>query len=270
MESINKLNISNTLQSIKSNNIENKVNALKGQDKEKLKKACYDFESIFVKMMLDEMQKSTSIESSFGKGAGGAFFKDMYNNQLSSDIVKQSPSGIAGTMYKQLTGEDLDISGENEIFDGMRKLNRDDYLRINRKNIEIKTPLSMTKRYSKFIDSYSEKIGVDSALVKSIVLNESGGDYRAVSNKGAKGLMQLMDSTAKDLKVSNPFDPYQNLKGGINYLKKMLEKYNNDIDLSLAAYNAGPGNVDKYKGIPPFKETENYVKKVKESIKLFK
>lgn len=118
-------------------------------------------------------------------------------------------------------------------------------------------------RLETLINHFAEKFSLDAALIKAVIKVESDFNPRVVSSKGAQGLMQLMPVTAQEVGVSNPFDPSQSIYGGSLYLRKMLDSFGLNLDYALAAYNAGPSTVRKYGGIPPYKETQNYVKRVK-------
>jgi Transglycosylase SLT domain len=107
-----------------------------------------------------------------------------------------------------------------------------------------------------------EKVGVDPRLIHAVIKQESRYDPKAVSHVGAQGLMQMMPDTAKRFGLKDPFDATANVEAGTKYLKWLLKRFDGDITLALAGYNAGEGSVDKYKGVPPFNETQNYVKKI--------
>jgi hypothetical protein len=144
--------------------------------------------------------------------------------------------------------------------------NKNANINVSKKNVESSADFSSylgeTKTLDDIFEQASKKYNVPVNLLKSIGKAESDFNPKAVSRCGAQGVMQLMPATAKSLGVTDSFDAEQNIMGGSKYIAELLKKYDGDTRLALAAYNAGSGNVAKYGGIPPFKETQNYVKKV--------
>lgn len=131
--------------------------------------------------------------------------------------------------------------------------------------IDLKSKIDLkaqSTNVEEIIDVFSEKYGVDGDFIKAIIKQESGFNPNATSKKGAMGLMQLMPATAKSLGVVDAYNPNENIECGIKYFKGLLDRFNGDEKLALAAYNAGPNAVKKYGGIPPYKETQNYVNSI--------
>jgi Transglycosylase SLT domain/Domain of unknown function (DUF4124) len=134
---------------------------------------------------------------------------------------------------------------------------------------EILPSLSGNSRYDKLIRRAADRFNVDFEIIKAVIHAESAFNHRAVSRVGARGLMQLMPGTARDMGVRDVFNPEQNIMGGTRYLKEMLELYNNNVKLSLAAYNAGPTAVDRNVGVPPYVETHEFIKRVLKLIRVY-
>jgi soluble lytic murein transglycosylase-like protein len=116
--------------------------------------------------------------------------------------------------------------------------------------------------YEWIIKEAAARFGVDSSLIKAVIKAESDFDHQAVSGKGAQGLMQLMPETCTDMRVRDPFNPEENILGGTRYLSRLLNRFDNNKSLALAAYNAGPEKVENHNGIPPYPETQTFVKRV--------
>jgi len=141
----------------------------------------------------------------------------------------------------------------------------DDVARLEPEEVVV-APLSLapvaTLSLADIVRQSGRRNGLDPDLIHSVIAAESAGNPRAVSPKGAAGLMQLMPGTARSLDVSDVFDPTQNVEAGTKYLRRLLDQYDHDLGKALAAYNAGPGRVDAYNGVPPYRETRDYVGRV--------
>lgn len=188
-----------------------------------------------------------------------------FSNSTSS--IEQSTN--TNTLFQEILATALQETMNNSNENSSLSLNNiKSYLPMNMSTVSqsssvtARNTLSEPKNIDSIIQKAVDQYDLPSELIKSVIQQESNFNPDAVSGSGASGLMQLMPSTARSLGVTNVFDPEQNVLAGSRYLKNMLDRYNGNIELALAAYNAGPGNVDRYGGIPPFKETQKYVQNI--------
>jgi Rod binding domain-containing protein len=245
------------------------------KEKAKLAKAAKEFESMLTTMMVKSMTKTTG--GLFGENSyGGDYFDTIFEQELGKYMTESKSTGLADMIYKKMVGEDLDMNKikaelQKEGLGEVGKTKHDAQQKTNDAEPISPTKGSMERlqQFEDIIHKASESFNVDKNLIRSVILTESAANPKAKSHANAKGLMQLIDSTAADMNVKNIWDPKENIFGGAKYLSKMLQKFDGDIEKTLAAYNAGPGNVDKYNGVPPFEETKNYINRVKGYMKFW-
>ncbi len=187
------------------------------------------------------------------------------------DLTLRRLSSIENSINR-VFGNENDISVENNAAAKEFKNILDEKMAQDKpeNSIEKVSFKNSRENIENLIEKYAQKNNLDPDFIKAVVKQESGFNPDAKSKCGAMGLMQLMPQTAKGLGVVDAFDPEQNIEGGVKYLKSMLNRFNNDPKLALAAYNAGPGAVQKYGDIPPYKETQNYVKNILASYEAIK
>ncbi len=244
------------------------INTSQNENK-RLKQVSKDFEAMFLSFMLKSLMKISGEEKSLfgGDNFGADILDGVFLFEISRHIAKNGKFGIAELVSRQLESKEL----KNENKQGVNKSISNDKA-VQKKKISAVYGKSLMERISKFdeiIKKASSEFNVPEELVKAIIAVESSGNALAISPKGAKGLMQLVDSTAQFIGVKNVWHPVENIYGGVKYLRYLLDKFNGDVKLALAGYNAGPENVLKFGGIPPFPETIEYVSKVVRYMKLF-
>ena len=248
---------------------------------EQLRKACADFESIFIAKMFKSMRESSEENSIFGDGFGADLYQGLFEEKVSEKLAQSGGLGIGKALFDQLSEKitNRSTTGEGSISirkaileQSTAKLKQTMPAEAETFSIQSAAMRATTagsqplydriKGFHHLVAAAAQKYALPMHLIYGVIAQESAGDPQAVSKVGAKGLMQLMDETASDLGVKDSFDPQQNVMGGAQYLREQLDRFDGDLKRALAAYNAGPGNVEKYQGIPPFSETRNYVTKV--------
>jgi soluble lytic murein transglycosylase-like protein len=200
---------------------------------------------------LQALQSFNSNTASTSISSGSSLFQQMLNETLSSHVNQQpiqSKLGSVNQLLPLLNNGNFLMSKTAASY-----MTTDPVIPSNNK-----TDSSIDSIISRAAELYK----LPKKLISAVISQESNFNSNAVSHAGASGLMQLMPATARSLGVTDIFDPEQNILAGTKYLRQMMDKYDGNLEMALAAYNAGPGNVDKYNGIPPFKETMQYVQKV--------
>ncbi|MCX6834332.1 MAG: transglycosylase SLT domain-containing protein [candidate division Zixibacteria bacterium] len=264
-------------------------------EKARLRKATKEFESFFIYQMLktmrgtipeDSLAKDTPLSDGLGKDA----FTEIFDMEIARKASFGGHNSIAELLYKSMEKlidakstprnpnpqlkplrapepqhRELEKREMKPLPDNAPKaheLKRQPHsLPLSPRHPIVTSHDPIVANFGRMIDKAAQETGLDSALIRSVIQTESNGNPNAVSPSGAKGLMQLVDSTAQELCVKDPFDPDENIRAGSRYLKQMLDRFG-DLKLALAAYNAGPGNVAKHGGMPPFDETRQYVERV--------
>jgi soluble lytic murein transglycosylase-like protein len=245
-------------------------------------KAALDFESMFLGQLMKGMRQSIGKDESGEVSKERQMFTEMLDQQyaslssrstahLNDNAPEQAKSGnlksLAAQIYRSMIQKD--VSSSDIPFSPLPTLPYAPTRKPEGNAAGLGSIQLNPKALQVLAESAGKKHGLPAELIRSVIQTESAGHVDAVSSAGAKGLMQIMDTTAADLGLKNSFDPEANVDAGVRYLKSLVKRFGGDLEKALAGYNAGPGAVEKHGGIPPFPETQNYVKQVLRKMKQF-
>jgi Rod binding domain-containing protein len=277
--------------------------------KARLQRAVKEFESVMVGYMLKSMRSSMPKEDMFGDSYGGDMMEGMFDTEFAGYVSRGSHLGLGEMLYKEITGEELPKTKapasavpklqartiRTAATETVRPATtpaqtavspvREDPVPPAPVRPEEKSghslagpgnvsapPDTVQRRLdalNPIIRDAADTTGVNRSLLKAVIATESAARTGARSSRNAKGLMQLIDSTAAAMGVQNVWDPRQNVQGGARYLGQMMDRFGGNVEHAIASYNAGPGAVEKHKGVPPYRETQAYVGKVLEYLRYF-
>lgn len=216
-------------------------------------------------MMLKSMRSTVNESGLFGDDFGRKMYTEMLDDEYAKQIGADGSLGLTDLILKQLRESDPEIPdiGALKALKYQSLMGERGFAPPAQSSVSNPQALfEKVRAWDGFIEEASRKFGVDKTLVSSVIAQESAGNPYAVSRAGAKGLMQIMDSTAQDLKCARVLNPRENILAGTQYLRQLLDRFNNDEKLALASYNAGPSAVERHGGIPPYAETQDYVERV--------
>jgi Rod binding domain-containing protein len=227
-------------------------------------KVAREFEALFTSIMMKSMRKTISDDGLIPKSIGEKIYTDLLDLEYAKIISNNASFGLAEQIVKQIESTE----DKNSILETLQEIGHRPWMtdpRFIPDRYSMPSAKSLSQRiehWDSYIDEASATFNIDKNLIAAVIAQESGGNPYAVSRAGAKGLMQLMDSTARDLGVKHVFNPHENILAGTRYLNQLLKEFKGDERLALASYNAGPTAVQKYGGIPPYRETQDYIERV--------
>jgi len=245
----------------------------------KLQRAVREFEALMLNTMLKSMRSGIPQSDMFGESYGGDMLEGMFDIELARQMSRNSSLGMGEMLYREITGEEMPrtvpsagtgvtprdgppaIPASTSAAPAVRPAGSFPAVPDTvRRRVDTLTP---------FVREAAERNGVSVNLLKAVIAAESAGQADARSSKNAKGVMQLIDTTAAMMGVQNVWDPRDNINGGAKYLGQMMNRFGGDIQRAVASYNAGPGAVEKHGGVPPYQETRAYVGKVMDYFRYF-